>query len=51
MPGATRKGNAWGAWAVLVMPRLVSGIHAFVDFQKAKTWVARTSPAMTSKKN
>ncbi|MGA8966119.1 MAG: hypothetical protein WB525_16645, partial [Pseudolabrys sp.] len=30
-----------------VMPALVAGIHVFTTLQKAKTWMAGTSPAMT----
>jgi len=30
------------------MPGLDPGIHVFLDFGKAKTWMAGSSPAMTS---
>jgi hypothetical protein len=29
------------------MPGLVPGIHVFLLYQKSKTWMAGTSPAMT----
>jgi hypothetical protein len=32
----------------LVMPGLVPGIHAFLPQQQSKTWMAGTSPAMTT---
>jgi hypothetical protein len=32
---------------ILVMPGLVPGIHVFSSFEKSKTWMAGTSPAMT----
>src|SRR5215831_15447377 len=31
------------------MPALVAGIHVFTDSQQSKSWMARTSPAMTMK--
>ena len=30
------------------MPGLVPGIHALSLYQKSKTWIAGTSPAMTA---
>jgi hypothetical protein len=33
-----------------VMPGLVPGIHAFVGAERKKTWMAGTSPAMTTGK-
>jgi hypothetical protein len=40
-------------WAVLrnfiaVMPGLVAGIHVFAALKSSKTWMAGTSPAMTT---
>jgi len=32
---------------ILVMPGLVPGIHVFLSFVQANTWMAGTSPAMT----
>jgi hypothetical protein len=31
-----------------VMPALVAGIHVFLLYAASKTWMAGTSPAMTS---
>ena len=33
---------------LLVMPGLVPGIHVFLAFRWGKTWMAGTSPAMTT---
>jgi hypothetical protein len=33
---------------VSVMPGLVPGIHVFAALQERKSWMAGTSPAMTS---
>src|SRR4051794_35270538 len=32
----------------LVMPALIAGIHVFLPAQPSKTWMAGTSPAMTT---